>query len=91
MRTQSNLEFELRVQEYIELVRNGQHLLAIGYYRKHLVPFAQTHRDAIQRAAGLLAFPSETQVQPYKVSCPFLLSLSNIVGHVRPGKLAKAR
>lgn len=68
---QSNLEFELRVQEYIELVRTSQHLPAISYYRKHLVPFAQTHKEAIQRAAGLLAFPPDTQVQPYKVAVPF--------------------
>ena|SRR5271170_920913 len=72
---QSNLEFELRVQEYIELVRTGQHLPAIAYYRKYLVPFAQTHREAIQRAAGLLAFPPDTKVYPYKVRYIFFLSL----------------
>ena len=85
---QSNLEFELRVQEYIELVRTCQHLPAIAYYRKHLVPFAQTHREAIQRAAGLLAFPPDTQVQPYKVR--YISSLLNKLGHVCSGKLAKA-
>ena len=63
----SNLEFELRVQEYIELVRSDQKLPAITYFRKHLVPFEKTHPDAIQRAAALLAFPPKTAIQPYKV------------------------
>jgi len=54
------------VQEYIELVRNGQRLPAIAYYRKHLVPFAQTHEEAILKAAGLLAFKSDTEVERYK-------------------------
>ena len=65
--TQSNLEFELRQQEYIELVRKGEALQAIAYYRKYLVPFEKTHREAIERAATLLAFSPDTQVQPYKV------------------------
>jgi CTLH/CRA C-terminal to LisH motif domain len=50
------------------MVRVGQQLPAIAYYRKHLVPFATTHRDEIHRAAALLAFPHDTEVQPYKVS-----------------------
>jgi hypothetical protein len=86
---QSNLEFELRVQEFIELVRIGQKLPAITYFRKHLVPFEKTHRDQIQRAAALLAFPPDTEVQPYKVFHP--LNLSNLEGYVCSGELATTR
>ena len=50
------------------MVRAGQQLPAIMYYRKHLVPFAHTHRDEIHRAATLLAFSPTTDVQRYKVS-----------------------
>ena len=63
------------MQEYIELVRTGQQLPAIAYFRKHLVPFAQTHGEEIEKAAGLLAFPADTHVQRYKVSSIPNLSL----------------
>lgn|SRR5579859_843579 len=85
---QSNLEFDLRVQEFIELVRTSQHLPAIMYYRKHLIPFEKTHQEHIQRAAGLLAFPPDTQVQPYKV---IPLSIILIAGHVCSRSLATSR
>jgi hypothetical protein len=78
------------VQEFIELVRVGQKLPAITYFRKHLVPFEKTHRDQIQRAAALLAFPPDTEVQPYKVFLPLYI-ISNLEGYVCPGKLATAR
>jgi len=63
----SNLEFELRLQQYIELVRSGntQKLMeATMHARKYLAPHQDTN-FAI-RAAGLLAFPPETQAEPYK-------------------------
>ncbi|OCL05024.1 protein fyv10 [Glonium stellatum] len=63
----NNLEFELRLQQYIELVRSGnaQKLTeATMHARKYLAPHQDTN-FAI-RAAGLLAFPPETQAEPYK-------------------------
>lgn len=68
---QGNLEFELRLQQYIELVRSGQQhkmLEAIGHARKYLSPHMDTHLAEIHRAAGLLAFPPDTQAEPYKVN-----------------------
>lgn len=65
---QSNLEFELRLQQYIEMVRTGdtQKLMeATMYARKFLAPHQDTN-FAI-RAAGLLAFPPDTPAEPYKV------------------------
>jgi len=48
-KTKSDLEFQLRQQEFIELVRTDQLAAAIQYVRKHLIPFMDTHAAAIQR------------------------------------------
>ncbi|CAG8440833.1 2163_t:CDS:2 [Ambispora leptoticha] len=62
----STLEFNLRLQEYIELVRSRRTSEAIVYSRKYLTPWSETHMKEIQQALGLLAFPSNTNCQPYK-------------------------
>ncbi|RUS16328.1 CTLH/CRA C-terminal to lish motif domain-containing protein [Jimgerdemannia flammicorona] len=62
----STLEFNLRLQEYIELVRARRMTEAIAYVRKHLTSWAETHLREIQQAMGLMAFPPETQCAPYK-------------------------
>lgn len=67
--TQGNLEFELRLQQYVEMVRTGntQKLQeATQHARKYLASHSDT-KYAI-RAAGLLAFPPDTPAEPYKVS-----------------------
>ncbi|PSS00949.1 CTLH/CRA C-terminal to lish motif domain-domain-containing protein [Coniella lustricola] len=56
----SSLEFNLRFQQYIELVRtqNEDKLLeAIGFARKYLFPFRETWPTEHARAATLLAYP----------------------------------
>ncbi|MCJ1260163.1 GID complex subunit containing RING finger motif [Lobaria immixta] len=65
-KTSNNLEFELRLQHYIELRRNGQLLEARQHAQKYIAPHKDTHLDKIHRAAGLLAFPPDTQAEPYK-------------------------
>ncbi|KAL2003888.1 hypothetical protein VTN02DRAFT_1737 [Thermoascus thermophilus] len=68
-KSQYNLEFELRLQQYIEMVRTGQRskfLEAMQHAKKHLSPHAETQSQEIQRAAGLLAFPRDTNTEPYK-------------------------
>ncbi|KAJ7167334.1 CTLH/CRA C-terminal to lish motif domain-containing protein [Mycena crocata] len=62
----STLEFDLRLQEYIELSRARKPQEAIEYSRKHLVPWHETHLEEIQQAAGLLAFRPETAFGRYK-------------------------
>lgn len=68
----STLEFELRLQQYIELVRTGQGvklLEAALHAKKHLTGQPQNEegqKTAIQ-AAGLLAYPPGTLFEPYKV------------------------
>ncbi|KAH7051311.1 negative regulation of gluconeogenesis [Macrophomina phaseolina] len=64
---ESNLEFELRLQQYVEMVRTGntQKLQeATQHARKYLASHSDT-KYAI-RAAGLLAFPPDTPAEPYK-------------------------
>ncbi|KAJ2835963.1 GID complex subunit containing RING finger motif [Coemansia erecta] len=63
---QSALEFELRLQEYIEMIRARQTVEAIVYAKKHLTAWSDTQMARIQRAMTLLAFAPATQCAPYK-------------------------
>jgi macrophage erythroblast attacher len=59
----SDLEFELRLQEYVELARSGKTVLALNYSKKHLLAWHKTRPLQFQQALGLLAFaPSSTLV-----------------------------
>ncbi|TPX32337.1 hypothetical protein SmJEL517_g04540 [Synchytrium microbalum] len=62
----STLEFNLRLQEYIELVRIRKLADAILYARKHLTPWAETHLKEIQQAMGLMAFTPDTTCENYR-------------------------
>lgn len=63
----STLEFNLRLQEYIELVRNRKIPEAIAYARKYFTQWTDTHLKEIKQAMGLLAFPSaNTRCEPYR-------------------------
>lgn len=61
---QSTLEFNLRIQEFIELIRSRQPTQAIFYAKKHLSPWLETQMPTIQRAMSLLAFPLDTPFLP---------------------------
>lgn len=65
---QSTIEFELRFQEYIELVRARKINEAILYSRKHLAAWSSTHMSQIRQAVVLLAFGPDTSCPPYIVS-----------------------
>ncbi|KAF5310514.1 hypothetical protein D9619_008011 [Psilocybe cf. subviscida] len=62
----STLEFDLRMQEYIELSRARKMSDALAYSQKHLVAWQETHLQQIQQLSGLLAFRSDTTCGPYK-------------------------
>ncbi|CDS03970.1 hypothetical protein LRAMOSA06925 [Lichtheimia ramosa] len=62
----STLEFNLRLQEYIELARAGKGMEAIAYAQKYLSPWQPTEFKRIQQAMALLVFSSDTECQPYK-------------------------
>lgn len=74
---QSKFEFQLRLQEFIELVRADNHLQAITYARKYLAPWGATHMKELQRVMATLAFKSSTECPKYKVS--LILYLSSFV------------
>ncbi|KAG6006619.1 hypothetical protein E4U21_006841 [Claviceps maximensis] len=59
-KAESKLEFMLRLQQYIELVRcqSQQKLIeAIAHAKKYLTPYWTTYPKEVQQACGLLAFP----------------------------------
>ncbi|ERF69210.1 hypothetical protein EPUS_01167 [Endocarpon pusillum Z07020] len=59
---QNNLEFELRLQQYIEMIRSrvpAKVLEATLHARKYLVPYQATHNEEICRASALLAYSPE--------------------------------
>jgi macrophage erythroblast attacher len=62
----SSLEFQLRLQEYIELVKERKLGLAILYSKKYLVGWSDTHLKEIQQASGLLAFEPSTSCSVYR-------------------------
>lgn len=62
----SKLELELRLQQFIELARGGSQVEAIVHARKHLA--SEQDSSFGLRAAGLLAHPADTPVEPYQVS-----------------------
>ena len=70
---QNNLEFTLRMQEYIELCRQRKVPEAIVYSRKNLAPWAATHLVELQQAMTLLAFGEKSGVALYRVSCFHLI------------------
>ncbi|KAJ1722304.1 GID complex subunit containing RING finger motif [Coemansia erecta] len=63
---QSSLEFELRLQEFIEMARAHNRAGAIAYAKKHMVSWSDTQLPRIERAMTLLAFPPTTLCPPYR-------------------------
>ncbi|KAH6802944.1 LisH/CRA/RING-U-box domains-containing protein [Perilla frutescens var. frutescens] len=66
-KSKSKFEFQLRLQEFIELVRADNNMRAISYARKYLAPWGATHMKELQRVMATLAFRSNTECPLYKV------------------------
>ncbi|GMP22829.1 hypothetical protein CsSME_00000667 [Camellia sinensis var. sinensis] len=66
-KSKSKFEFQLRLQDFIELVRAENNLRAITYARKYLAPWGATHMKELQRVMATLAFKSSTECVTYKV------------------------
>ncbi|KAM9967814.1 hypothetical protein ACTFIW_001901 [Dictyostelium discoideum] len=62
----STLEFNLRIQEFIELVRLGKMMQAIAYAKVHISPNSSTNMKEIQRVAATLVFKKDTTCDRYK-------------------------
>ena len=65
---QNDVEFVLRMQDFIELCRKRDISTAIVYARKNLAPWAPTHMAEIQHLMALLSFGEKTGVKLYRVS-----------------------
>ena len=62
----SNLEFNVRLQELVEFIKAGRRMDAVKHARKYLSTDDPDQLPFVQRGMGLLAFPVNTQVEPYK-------------------------
>lgn len=62
------MEFQLRLQEFIELVRSENNVRAVMYARKYLAPWASTYMKELQKVFATLAFTSNTGCEIYKVN-----------------------
>ncbi|KAF2318640.1 hypothetical protein GH714_009502 [Hevea brasiliensis] len=65
-KSKSKFEFQLRLQEFIELVRAENNIRAIAYARKYLAPWGAAHMKELQRVMATLAFKSHTECATYK-------------------------
>ncbi|XP_072574667.1 E3 ubiquitin-protein transferase MAEA isoform X3 [Paramormyrops kingsleyae] len=65
-RCQSCLEFSLRIQEFIELIRLNKRMDAVRHARKHFSQAEGGQLDEVRQVMGMLAFPSDTHISPYK-------------------------
>lgn len=65
-KSQNKLEFDLRLQQYIEMLRAGDKGDARLHAKKYLIPYHETQPSDIRRAAGLMVFSPDTEAEPYK-------------------------
>ncbi|TYH76589.1 hypothetical protein ES332_D04G096800v1 [Gossypium tomentosum] len=66
-KSKSKFEFQLRLQEFVELVRAENYMRAISYARRYLSPWGATHLKEFQRVMITLAVRSHTECAKYKV------------------------
>ncbi|XP_073969759.1 E3 ubiquitin-protein transferase Katazuke [Rhodnius prolixus] len=62
----STMEFNLRVQEFVQLIKTEKRLSAVKHARKYFSNFEEDQIAAIQHCMALLAFPTNTELSPYK-------------------------
>ncbi|CAL1533326.1 unnamed protein product [Lymnaea stagnalis] len=61
----STLEFNVRKQEFVELIREDKRLDAIRHARKYFSTAEQTQVLEVQKLMGMLAFSSDNPENPY--------------------------
>lgn len=62
----STLEFKLRQQEFIQLVKQNKKLEAILHARKYLGNTEDLQREELEHMMALLAYPTDTKKEPYR-------------------------
>ncbi|KAG9020627.1 GID complex subunit containing RING finger motif, partial [Serendipita sp. 407] len=65
-KNKSTLEFELRLQEFIELARVKKEVEALTYWAKHLKPWEETHLDRMEQVTALLIMGPMTKCKRYQ-------------------------
>ncbi|XP_030764152.1 E3 ubiquitin-protein transferase MAEA isoform X1 [Sitophilus oryzae] len=63
----STMEFNIRVQEFVELIRKDRRMDAIKHARKYFPSFEDEHLVTIQKVMALLAFSVGTTLPDYAV------------------------
>lgn len=56
----SNLEFRLRQQEFVELIKADRRMDAVRHARKYLTSMEDVPWEEVQHCMALLAFPADT-------------------------------
>lgn len=64
---QNSLEFELRRQEFIELLRLGRLAEAITYAQKNISIHRESQQRKVDQVCALLCYHPGTEIEPYKV------------------------
>ncbi|KAL8570233.1 hypothetical protein ACOMHN_029933 [Nucella lapillus] len=62
----STLEFNIRKQEFVELIRKGCGIEAVKHARKHFSVVEDEQLSEVQRVMGLLACSPSSQIDAYK-------------------------
>ncbi|XP_046383969.1 E3 ubiquitin-protein transferase MAEA [Ischnura elegans] len=62
----STMEFNLRIQEFVEMVKADRRMDAVRHARKFFSSFEEDQMQDVQHCMGLLAFPVNTELSPYK-------------------------
>lgn len=61
----STIEFQLRVQEFVELIREDRRMDAVKHAQRYFGDFPEQLTE-IRQFMAMLAFPTKTQLEPYK-------------------------
>ena len=63
----STLEFNVRLQEFVELIKSDRKMEAVLHARKYLAIEDADQLTKVQKACALLAYsPKESQIHPYR-------------------------
>lgn len=65
-KNKSKFEFSLRLQEFVEMAKQGRRVEAIQYAKKHLAPWASLYLPEFQRTVASLVFTDKTTCSVYK-------------------------
>jgi hypothetical protein len=65
-RMKSDFVFQLRVQEFVELIKADAIAEALAHAREKLVPFAEEHFGCFKRVVALLVFRKGTRCERYQ-------------------------